>query len=228
MDVSAQFREIASLIGEPSRAAMLYELFDGRAFSAGELAISVNITPQSASMHLKKLVEAGILQVKQQGKCRHYSYAKPEVAAAVEALANLVSVKKSDTLTATSELPAIKAARSCYDHLAGKLGVAITNSLLRQKVIVDEARTFTLTKKGEQWFNNLGIDAKELKKDRRPLILKCIDWTEQQPHIAGSLGAALLKLLHTKGWVRKQRTSRVLIVTGEGKREIEKLFNIQV
>ncbi|MHA4811319.1 ArsR/SmtB family transcription factor [Flavitalea flava] len=228
MDAFNSFREIASLIGEPSRASMLWQLFDAGTLSAGELAMTANITPQSASGHLKKLVEAGILKVEQKGKCRYYRYAKHEVTTTIEALRNLVALKKTDTDHFSTEYMAMKNARICYDHIAGRLGVGITRSLIKQKLVVEKEKSFIVTNKGLQWLENFDIDIMTIGKGRRPFALKCIDLTEQAPHLSGGLGAALLNSLLEKNWIRKTRHNRILIITGEGRKEMTKAFHIEL
>lgn len=228
MDALNGFREIASLIGEPSRATMLWQLFDEGTLSAGELAMAANITPQSASGHLKKLVEAGILQVEQKGKCRYYHYAKHEVTGAIEAMRNLVGLKKADPDHFSADYMAMKNARVCYDHIGGRLGVGIARSLIKQRLVSEKGKGFIITKSGIQWLENFDIDITEFGKGRRPFALKCIDLTERAPHLSGALGAALLSSLLEKDWIRKTKHNRILIVTGEGRKEILKAFHIEL
>ena len=228
MDVFNGFKDVASLIGEPSRATMLWQLFDAGTLSAGELAMTANITPQSASGHLKKLVEAGILQVEQRGKCRYYRYAKHEVTTTIEALRNLVALKNTAPDHLSAEYMAMKNARVCYDHIAGRLGVGITRSLMKQKLLIEKEKEFSVTRGGLQWLEDFEIDIMKLGKGRRPIALKCIDLTERAPHLSGGLGAALLASLIEKDWIRKTRHDRILIVTGKGRKEIGKAFQIEL
>jgi DNA-binding transcriptional ArsR family regulator len=228
MDAFNGFREIASLIGESSRATMLWQLFDAGTLSAGELALMANITPQSASGHLKKMVAAGILQVEQKGKCRYYRFANHTVTTTIEAMRNLVSHKKTEPDHFSADYFAMKNARICYDHIAGRLGVGITRSLIKHKLVIEKEKEFTVTKRGLQWLADFDIDIQQLGKGRRPFALKCIDLTEQAPHLSGGLGAALLSSLIEKDWIRKTRHDRILVVTGKGRKEISKTFQIDL
>jgi DNA-binding transcriptional ArsR family regulator len=228
MDAFNGFKDVASLIGEPSRASMLWQLFDAGVLSAGELALTANITPQSASGHLKKLVNAGILQVEQKGRCRYYRYAKHEVTTTIEALRNLVALKKADPDHFSEEYMAMKNARVCYDHIAGRLGVSITRSLMKQKLVIEKGKGFIVTKSGLRWLEDFEIDIMKLGKGRRPFALKCIDLTERSPHLSGGLGAALLSSLLEKDWIRKTRHNRILIVTGTGRKEMAKTFHLEL
>lgn len=218
MDVSEQFKSIAALIGEPARAIMLWNLLDGKAFTATELAITADVSPQSASMHLNKLVQADLLTVESQGRHRYYRFSKPEVAYVIEAMANLLpseKIKSRNTETATSDT-GIKYCRTCYDHLAGKAGVAITERLLKQKFIIVKEKQFDVTFKGETWFESLGISVANLKSERRVFARQCLDWSERRHHVAGALGAALLEKVLQLGWVRKTKNSRAVIITAKG------------
>src|SRR5581483_8640032 len=131
-----QFKQIAGLIGDPTRAVVMWTLFEGKAFTATELAMAADTTPQNMSMHLAKLVQANLLSVESQGRHRYYKYASKEVAYAIEALGSLIPAPGGKPAVSNNEQPAIKQCRTCYDHLAGKIGVAVTDSLLQQKIVV--------------------------------------------------------------------------------------------
>ncbi|WP_183565667.1 ArsR/SmtB family transcription factor [Mucilaginibacter sp. SP1R1] len=221
------FKQAATLFGEPARAAMIWELFEGKPVTASELAMAANITPQSASSHLKKLVEAGILTVSKQGKYKYFVYARPEIAVAVETLANVFSAPRELSRTQKQ----VRAARSCYDHLAGQAGVQVTEAFLAKGFIADhptQPREFAVTAEGLDWFGTLGINTGQLQTAKRPLALKCIDWTEKRPHLAGSLGAALLQCYLKEGWFRKVYQKRSLQLTSKGEAEFKRLLNIDV
>jgi len=223
METNTEFSNIASLIGEPARATMLWSLSDGRAYTATELAIVSGISAQSASNHLNKLVEADLLKVEKQGKHRYYRVAKPEVAQAIESLANLITEKKTISKKNNYKNGEIQYCRTCYDHLAGKIAVDLTRSLLKQKILILKEEEFLLSAKGEKWFGKLGIDVNSLERTKRHFAKPCLDWTERKYHLAGSLGAALLKQLQKLKWVSTKANSRIVLLTKKGENELRKL-----
>ena len=231
MDVNhSQIKSLASLIGDPVRAIMLWNLLDGKAFTATELAISADVSAQSASMHLNKLVQANLLTVESQGRHRYYRFSKPEVAYVMEAMANLLPSDNTNSKvkTGTSSASGIKYCRTCYDHLAGKTGVAVTEQLLKMKIIFINGKQYDITTKGIRWFDELGISVAELKNERRAFARQCLDWSERRHHLAGSLGAALLDKMLTSGWVRKMKDSRAMLVTAKGQKELYELLQLSL
>jgi DNA-binding transcriptional ArsR family regulator len=229
MDYADKFTETASIIGEPGRAKMLWYLLDGRARTATELAVLAGISAQSASNHLSKMMDAGLLRVDVQGRHRYYSFRDDETAYAIEALANLIapySIKKINKAEPAHK--DIMLARTCYDHLAGRLGVEITTFLCRKKIISPEAGNFTLSQNGEKWFEDFGLDITDIKKKKRAFVKPCIDWTERRPHLAGALGAALLNFMLNNDWLRKANDSRKITVTPKGVLKFYKNFEISV
>lgn len=222
-----QFGDITSLIGDPIRSVVLWTLLDGRAYTATELAICANTSAQNISMHLSKLVQADLLTVESQGRHRYYRFSRQEVAYAIEALANLISHKSKVEIT-TAGNSDIKYCRTCYDHLAGRVGVLITEKLISQKVIELQNKTYHLTAKGADFFKDLGIDMDELKNKRRVFAIPCLDWSERKYHMAGSLGAALLdKMLHSD-WLRRKKNSRAIVITSKGQSEIYNKFKVSL
>ena len=195
----------AALLADPSRAAMVLALMDGRSRSAKRLALDAGVTPQTASTHLRKLVAARMLTWEGRGRSKHFSLAGADVEHAVEALSDL----------GTRPLPAaareLRFARCCYDHLAGQLGVALTDRLLRP---------------GNSVLADLGIDTAALEASRRPLFRCCTDWTERRPHVAGALGAALLAHYKRERWLTPVKDSRKLVVTPAGKGAFARIFDI--
>jgi DNA-binding transcriptional ArsR family regulator len=220
MEFEHQFTKIATLIGERARATMLWNLLDGRAYTAGELAIVSNTSPQSASSHLVKLTEAGILKVEKQGKHRYYRFSNNEVAYAVEAIANLIPEKRSFSERKPCVNGDIQYCRSCYDHLAGKVAVEITQALLKQAFLVQTGECFLLTPSGENWFSRVGVNVEEIKKSSRHFARPCLDWTERKHHLAGSLGAALLRQMQKHDWLRPKANSRIMVLTGKGESDL--------
>jgi DNA-binding transcriptional ArsR family regulator len=222
-----QFSNITSLIGDPIRSIVLWTLLDGRAYTATELAICADTSAQNISMHLSKLVQADLLTVESQGRHRYYRFSRQEVAYAIEALANLIS-HKNEVKETTIDTSDIKYCRTCYDHLAGKVGVLITEKLISQNIIELQNKTYTLTSKGNKFFKDFGIDMNELKNKRRIFAKPCLDWSERKYHISGSLSAAFLdKMLHAD-WLRRKKNSRAVIITSKGQSEIYKKFKVSL
>jgi DNA-binding transcriptional ArsR family regulator len=223
-----QFKQIAALIGDPVRATIMWTLLDGKAFTATELAITANTSPQNISMHLAKLVQADLLSVESQGRHRYYKFSRKDIAYAIEAMANLIPQPTAKSKPLDDSNPAIKYCRTCYDHLAGKVGVAVTDSLLKQKIIIESSHDFTISSKGEKWFTELDIDVKELRQQRRSFLRPCLDWSERRHHIAGSLAASLLDKMLLLDWFRKTKNSRAIIITSKGQKELYNNFKISV
>ncbi|MDP4261176.1 MAG: helix-turn-helix transcriptional regulator [Bacteroidota bacterium] len=223
-----QFKQIASLIGDPTRAAIMWTLLDGKAFTATELAIAADTSPQNISMHLAKLVQADLLYAEIQGRHRYYKFSRKDVAYAIEAMASLVPNPDMHDKSGPENSSAIKYCRSCYDHVAGKVGVSIADGLLRQKIIIEKNKGFEVSAKGKKWFLDLGIDVAGLKLQRRVLLRPCLDWSERRNHIAGSLGAALLDKMLSSDWVRRTKNSRALVITAKGQKMLYGYFRINV
>src|SRR5436190_22029796 len=193
MNVMADLVTVATLIGEPARAVMLWSLLDGQARPASELAFYANVSAQSASAHLAKLVEAGMLLAESRGRHRYFRIARPEVALAIEAMAALTPAAKQMSLMAPRQLPDLKQARTCYDHLAGKIAVNLCQAMQKSGwLTVAGEKEFEVTRKGVVKFRELGIDTEALRGERRAFARQCLDWSERQPHLAGAVGAALL------------------------------------
>ena len=222
-----KFVDIAILIGEPARAKMLWNLLDGRAYTASELAIAADISGTSASNHLAKLLDADLLKAEKQGRHRYFSFSKPEIAYVVESLATL-SAPSSKKIERESVLPGIKYCRSCYDHLAGFVGVKITEVLEKKKALRKSENSYLITNSGWKLFADLDIDKDEVINNRRALTRQCLDWSERRPHLAGQVGALLLTYMLERNWLKRIKFSRELIITTKGRGEIQKLFGIEV
>lgn len=210
------FEMVASMIGEPVRARMLWCLLDGRAYTATELSVYADVSAQNASMHLSKLVRAGLLSVEKQGRHKYYRFAKPDVAYVIESIANLASSGKKEV---NSGLPSegIRFCRTCYDHLAGRVAVDMTRQLLNKKFIAVQDNGYVVTAKGKKWFHELGIDVEGLKNTKRVFARQCLDWSERRHHLAGALGAALLQAMFQKKWIKRIKDSRMTVPTNEGR-----------
>lgn len=223
-----QFIKAAGLIGDATRAAIMWTLLDGRAFTATELSIAVNTSPQNISMHLAKLLEANLLSVEKQGRHKYYRFSNKEVAYVVEAMANLIPKSDISSKKKTENYPPIKYCRTCYDHLAGKIGVALADSLLEQNIIIEKNNAFEISTEGENWFSDFGINIEEAQKQKRIFLKPCLDWSERRNHIAGSIGTLLLNKMLEQDWIRRTANSRAIIITGKGEKEFLKNFKIVV
>lgn len=210
----------AALMADPSRAAVLIELTDGRALPPSELAEVAGVSRSTMSEHLAKLQKAGFLAVERGGRNRYYRLAGPEVATAVEALAALAPRAEVRSLRQANRAGALSAARTCYGHLAGELGVGITDALVDHGLIEREAEVFLLTDPGAAFLAELGI-AKPPRAGKA-----CNDWSERRPHLAGKLGVALTSRLFDLDWVRRTDRRRAVRVTEVGRRELSARLDI--
>jgi DNA-binding transcriptional ArsR family regulator len=218
----------ASLLGERARAALVVALTEVDSLAASELARLAGISNATASVHLAKLVDGGLLAVESHGRHRYYRLAGAEVARAVEALALLAPSPPAHSLREATVGEAIRTARTCYAHLAGRLGVTLTEALLRGRLIREANGTFELTSKGRGTLTDLGIDLTELERSRRPLMRPCLDWSEQRPHLAGALGAALTDRMLVLRWIRRLPTSRAVRLTHIGETELRERFALDM
>lgn len=219
--------EVASLIADPARAAMLTALVNGRALPAGELAYCAGVTAQTASSHLARLVDGGLMAVAQEGRHRYYRIAGAEVAEALERLAAIHPTGPVRHKALTAKARDLRFARCCYDHLAGRLGVAVTDALQQREFLVPaEDRVFKVTPAGETWFGGVGVHVASLKPTRRGLARQCLDWTERTHHLAGPLGAALMSALCKAGWLRRSRSPRGVDVTTKGRLALKRELGV--
>jgi DNA-binding transcriptional ArsR family regulator len=193
---------VAALIGDPARAAMLGALAGGRALPAGELARRAGVSPATATVHLRRLVEGGLVTVRAQGRHRYHEIAGPAVAAALEALAHLAPPAQIHSLREHRRATALAEARTCYDHLAGRRGVELRDRLLTVGALrpIDDT-DHDLTGLGRQLLINLGIDPDPLLVSRRVFARRCNDWTHRRPHLAGALPAAVTGRFLALGWL---------------------------
>jgi predicted transcriptional regulator len=206
----------------------LWTLLDGRAYTATELAIQADTSPQNISMHLSKLISADLLTVESQGRHKYYRFSRQEVAYAIEAIGNLIPTEKHKRIISNPDNSTIKYCRTCYDHLAGKVGVLMTEALIKQKIIELNASDYSVTKKGDKFFSELEINTDELKKHRRIFAKPCLDWSERKHHLAGSLGASLLDKMLLLDWLRKTSHSRAIIITSKGQQQLYNTLKISL
>jgi DNA-binding transcriptional ArsR family regulator len=219
----ADVAAVAALIADPTRAAMLDALMDGRSCAAGELAARAGIAPSTASGHLARLLAGGFVTVQTRGRQRRYRLSSPAVATALEALSRVAPAQDVRSLRSADRSAAIRAARTCYDHLAGRLGVDLTEALVRDDVLVLRDTSYDLTPRGAETMAALGVDVEAARSRNRAFARACLDWSERRPHLAGALGAALADALLVKDWLRRRPNDRALTVTSQGKRALRRL-----
>jgi len=228
MNDSGQLEAAASLIGEKGRAAMLVSLMDGSARPAGELALVAGVSPQSATAHLTKLVEGQMLRVVRTGRHKYYRLASAAVAHAVEALS--AATPRGTIAERKSGGPdeKLRFARTCYDHLAGSLAIELAQALQRLGLVRALEGSFEVTRSGEAWLGEMGIDVEDTRSQRRAFAVPCLDWTERRFHIAGGLGAALLREMLGRGWIARSRSSRAVRLTGPGKLALNRKLGMKL
>jgi DNA-binding transcriptional ArsR family regulator len=218
---------VANLLADPSRAAMCLSLAGGEARPAGELAARAGISAQTASNHLAKLIAGRLLRVERQGRWRYYRLAGADVGHAVEAL-SVVAPLPAQPLSVNGTADAarrIKNARTCYSHLAGRLGVALADALVAQRWLEDDGHGYRVTPAGARSLHGLGIEVRP-RRAQAP-ARRCIDWTERRPHVAGPVGTALATLALDRGWVRRLRGSRAIAVTPLGRAQLNRIFKLR-
>jgi DNA-binding transcriptional ArsR family regulator len=217
--------EVASLIGDATRANMLAALMGGQALTAGELARHGGVTAQTTSGHLAKLVDARMLCVVQQGRHRYYRLASPELAEAIHALMAVAVAGPKRHHPIGPKDAALRLARTCYDHMAGRLALAIADGLERDGHVILSDGAGIVTDEGRHFLAEFGIGPEALHS-KRPLCRTCLDWSERRPHIAGQLGAALLEAVLRQGWVVRSPQSRALRLTAAGERGFIQRFGL--
>ena len=220
--------EIAALMGDPARASMLSLLMDGRAHTASELALAAGVTAQTASGHLARMVDANLLAARAQGRNRFYRLASGEVAHAMETLMALAGTRAApaSTTAAWRRDPDLRFCRTCYDHLAGQVGLAVTDSLTQHGHLEPKGpRDWTLTSSGELFCSRLGVDLAGAKAAHtRHFARQCLDWSERRPHISGALGSAIADTFFKKGWAERMRRGRTVRLTDSGRRALSSHF----
>ncbi|HWE07515.1 MAG TPA: winged helix-turn-helix domain-containing protein [Rhizomicrobium sp.] len=216
---------IAALAGDPARANILGALLGGKALTAGELANEAGITAQTASSHLAKLEEGGLITGVRQGRHRYFKLAGHDVAEMLETMMG-VAQRAGHTRTRTGpKAPELRKARVCYDHLAGEIGVAMFDGLVKARLIAG-GEMLRLTKRGEDFARDFGIDLDALSGERRPLCKSCLDWSQRRSHLAGGLGAAMLDRFYDLKWACRDRASRAVHFSPDGERALRRLLHI--
>ena len=228
MDHDRAAAAIAAAIGENARARMLYCLSDGRARTSTELAVVAEVSPSTASAHLNRLKDQRLVKLFAQGKHRYYSLEEPGVAEALEALSVLAGGARTAVAPRTPDY--LRAARRCYDHIAGSLGVGLHDRFVGLGWLSSAANggnSYELTRKGFEGFRGLGIDTEAASGLRRRFAFACVDWSERRPHLGGALGAAVLRAALKRKWVLQDPDGRALEVTARGRREIQLRFGLK-
>jgi DNA-binding transcriptional ArsR family regulator len=226
----AAVSKIAAAIGEPARARILFCLMDGHARTSTELSVVAGVSPSTASVHLHRLNTARLVKVFVQGKHRYYSLEGPDVAAVLEGLSVLAGGPRNKFMPNTPNR--LCAARTCYDHIAGRVGVSLHDRFSALGWLSETSTrhddTYELTSAGTRAFEALGIDLEATRALRRRFACPCLDWSERRPHVGGALGAALLKIALKRKWVTQDLDSRALAVTKSGRHEMLTRFGLTV
>lgn len=214
---------IAALVGDPARANILVALLDGRALTASELAYAAHVTPQTASGHLGKLAKARLIEPAQQGRHRYFRLAGQHVAAMLESISEVAAVAPPRLRPIRID-DTMRQARMCYDHIAGKLGVVLADSLREHGHVEFSGDGGLVTPSGEAFFGKLGVDLSKARQSRRIFCRPCLDWSERRTHLAGTVGAAMANRLMDLRWITRKRDGRALTITPNGFANIERTF----
>lgn len=217
--------EIGALVGEPARTAMLVRLLDGRALTAGELARAAGVTPQTASGHLGRMLEAGLLAVERQGRHHYYRLASPAIAVMLESM--MVAAAPPPIRTGPRDA-AMRHARTCYDHLAGRVAVAMTDAMVARGQIELGTDGAALTLAGRDLLDTIGVELPPgSEKDGPRFCRPCLDWSERRHHLAGAVGAALYRAFLARHWIRRTEGSRTVTLTPPGQAAFHRHFGLQ-
>ncbi|MFC7547674.1 ArsR/SmtB family transcription factor [Plantactinospora sp. GCM10030261] len=228
MTPASNLASLAALLADTTRATMCLALLDGRAWTAGELATHARVAPSTATAHLHRLIDGGLLVERRQGRHRYVQLADSSVADLIETLAGRVEDRAAPPvgLRAATVDAALRRGRTCYDHLAGRLGVGVTDAMTRAGLL-DQSGGFALTPAGLAWLTDtLGVRAEELRSGRRPLARGCLDWTERRQHLAGSAGAGLCARFFEQGWVTRIGSGRAVRLTPPGAAALRDLLGL--
>src|SRR5438046_514132 len=228
MESEPDIATVAGALANRARTAMLDVMLDGRSHPAGDLARQAGVAVSTASGHLAGLVEVGLVRVERSGRQRRYRLAGRQVARALEALAAVAPLRPAGSFKGASEAERLRAGRTCYDHLAGRLGVAITESMLSRRALLRTGEDFRLTRAGKELLEDLGVDVASARSRKRGFALACLDWTERRFHLGGALGAAVSERLFALDWVRRAGPGRAVAVTERGARSLSSAFGFHV
>jgi DNA-binding transcriptional ArsR family regulator len=228
VDGDVDVASAAALIGDSTRAAFLLALSEAEALPASELAARAGVSAPTASAHLVKLAEGGLVAAERRGRHRYFSLADPAVATALEALSVIAPTHPVRSLRDADRTAAIRAARTCYDHLAGRLGVSLTEALEERALIARRDGEFSVSRRGRRELADLGLDVGELRRERRAFARACLDWSERRYHLAGAVGAALATRCFELGWIERRGTGRAVALTPAGRGELQSRFGLRL
>lgn len=228
MAVEPDIAAVAALIGDQRRAAMLDALLGRAAVSAGELAARAGVRPQTASSHLAKLIAGGLVIVSRKSRMRMYKLAGPHVAQTLEAISLVAPPTRIATLHQSDSSKALRLARTCYDHLAGRLGVLLAEALVARRLLRPRGDGFIVTAAGERSLRSLGIDVESARATRRSFARACLDWSERRDHLAGALGSAIAGRLFELGWIERRRCDRGVQLTAAGRAGLTRRFGVRL
>jgi DNA-binding transcriptional ArsR family regulator len=228
MSEAPDLAEIAALVGDPARANILSALLDGRALTAGELAYFARVSPQTASGHLAKLADGKLVSMLRQGRFRYYRLATPLVGQMLEGIMAVAANGTKRDRPAARLDAGLRTARTCYDHFAGKLGVALADALCARGHLVLSSEGGAVTDEGTAFLGQFGIDLGAAQHRRRAFCRPCLDWTERRLHLGGAVGAALAARCFALGWFQRQRDSRALTITPAGRQGLDEAFGISL
>ena len=214
----------AAMMGDPARANMLMALMSGMSLTSNELAREAGVTPSTASVHLARLEETGLLKSTKQGRFRYFRIADSDVAHAIEALVTVAARAGHVRTRPGPKDAAMREARSCYDHLAGRVAVALFDHWIAADVLTRNGESVELTARGREFLSERGLDIEGLEGRRRPVCRTCIDWSERRNHLGGGLGAAVLAFGQAQGWLMREAGTRVVRFSGPGLREFENWY----
>ncbi len=228
MKEDPRLAEIAALVGDPARSNILTALLDGRALTASELAYFAGVSPQTASGHLAKLTQSRMLALEKQGRHRYYRLATPQVGRMIESIMEVAAAAPERYRPASHADAALRTARTCYDHFAGRRGVGIAAALRERHYVVLSEEAGEVTEAGVDFLEGFGLDLAEARRHRRAFCRTCLDWTERRPHIGGAVAAALAQRCFALGWFRRQRDSRALTITPAGTAGLVEVFGLSL
>jgi DNA-binding transcriptional ArsR family regulator len=218
--------EIAALVGNPARANILMALIDGRALTASELSYIAGVSPQTTSEHLGMLRQAKLLSMTKQGRHCYFRLGSPQVARMIESIMVVAADAPQRYRPRWNGGDQLRTARTCYDHIAGRLGVALTDALTRHEHIVLSEDGGMVTRGGEKYLSDFGVQLDDLRRGRRTFCRPCIDWSERRPHLAGALGTALAERCFALGWIARIRDSRALKISAKGEQGFGEVFGV--
>ncbi|MBP2327468.1 DNA-binding transcriptional ArsR family regulator [Kibdelosporangium banguiense] len=224
--IAPDLAKFAALLADGTRASFCVSLLDGRAWTAGELARSAGVAPSTATEHINQLIAGGVLAERRQGRHRYVQLADARTAELIETLAaHAPSAPRPTSLRSATIASALASGRTCYDHLAGRLGVQVTAAMVERGLLSTD-NGLVVTAMGTRWLTDLGVDLDGLRRARRPFIRECLDWTERLSHVAGGVGAAVCQAFFDAGWITRTGSSRAVRVTATGETALHKQLGI--